>query len=155
MQDKHRWPPSWQRSELVELCLKQGLMRRRAAAWRRVGVSTVQHWIARYRSPVRRSASGAWAHDRPSTPRRQPACSSTQTHDRVCEARERTGWGPQLNACELGMAHATVSRCLQRLMSRRPPAPRETVRRCERPCPGDLLQMDTKRLAASPPPAMP
>jgi transposase InsO family protein len=46
------------------------------------------------------------------------------------------------------MAHATVSRCLQRRgMSRRPPAPRDAVRRFEWPCPGDLLQMDTKRLA--------
>ena len=45
------------------------------------------------------------------------------------------------------MAHATVSRCLARRgMSRRPPAPREQVRRFEWPCPGDLLQMDTKRL---------
>jgi transposase InsO family protein len=32
-------------------------------------------------------------------------------------------------------------------MSRRPRSPRETVRRFEWPCPGDLLQMDTKRLA--------
>ena len=46
------------------------------------------------------------------------------------------------------MAHATVSRCLARRgLSRRPPAPREQVRRFEWPCPGDLLQMDTKRLA--------
>ena len=46
------------------------------------------------------------------------------------------------------MAHATVSRCLRRRgMSRRPLAPREPVRRFEWPCPGDLLQMDTKRLA--------
>ena len=61
---------------------------------------------------------------------------------------ERTGWGPRLIASELGMAHATVSRCLTRRgMSRRPPAPREEVRRFEWPCPGDLLQMDTKRLA--------
>ena len=46
------------------------------------------------------------------------------------------------------MAHATVSRCLvRRGMSRRPRSPREAVRRFEWPCPGDLLQMDTKRLA--------
>lgn len=46
------------------------------------------------------------------------------------------------------MAHATVSRCLQRRgQSRLPRAPREAVRRFEWPCPGDLLQMDTKRLA--------
>jgi transposase InsO family protein len=46
------------------------------------------------------------------------------------------------------MTHATVSRCLRRRgMSRRPPAVSEQVRRFEWPCPGDLLQMDTKRLA--------
>jgi len=49
---------------------------------------------------------------------------------------------------EFGMAHATVSRCLARRgMSRMPSPAREEVRRFEGPCPGDLLQMDTKRLA--------
>ena len=149
MQDKRRWLPGWQRIELVELCLDRGLTRRQAAAWRRVSVSTVQYWIERYRSASNADrASGAWAQDHPSTPHRQPARVSEAVHDRVCEARERTGWGPRLLASELAMAHATVSRCLQRRgVSRRPPAPRETVRRFEWPCPGDLLQMDTKRLA--------
>ena len=51
-------------------------------------------------------------------------------------------------ASELGLAHATVSRCLQRRgRSRLPKTPRDPVRRFEWPCPGDLLQMDTKRLA--------
>jgi transposase InsO family protein len=147
MQDKRRWLPSWQRVELVELCLEQGFTRRQAAAWRRVSVSTVQYWIRRYRSAgVAERGSGAWAHDRPSTPHRQPGRVSEQVHDRVCEARERTGWGPRLIAAELGMAHATVSRCLVRRGRSRPPqAPREAVRRFEWPCPGDLLQMDTKR----------
>jgi len=46
------------------------------------------------------------------------------------------------------MAHATVSRCLARRgLSRMPKEPREAVRRFEWPCPGDLLQMDTKRFA--------
>jgi transposase len=149
MQDKRRWLPGWQRIELVELCVEHGFTRRQAAAWRRVSVSTVQYWIARYRSASDADrASGAWADDRPCTPHRQPARSTEQIHDRVCEARRRTGWGPRLIASELGMAHATVSRCLMRRgLSRRPPAPRETVQRFEWPCPGDLLQMDTKRLA--------
>ena len=149
MPDKRRWLPSWQRVELVELCLEQGLTRRQAAAWRRVSVATVQYWVARYRqaSEAERE-SGSWAEDRPSTPHRQPLLSTPETHDRVCQARKRTGWGPRLIASELGMAHATVSRCLSRRgMSRMPPAPREPVRRFEWPCPGDLLQMDTKRLA--------
>jgi transposase len=147
MQDKRRWLPGWQRIELVELCLVEGLTRRQAAAWRRVSVSTVQYWIDRYRVAGHADrASGAWAADRPATPHRQPTRSGAQVHDRVCEARRRTGWGPRLIAAELGMAHATVSRCLQRRgLSRLPSAPREAVRRFEWPCPGDLLQMDTKR----------
>jgi transposase InsO family protein len=149
MHDKRRWLPGWQRVELVELCLKHGFTRHQAAAWRRVSVSTVQYWIGRYRAATDADrTSGAWADDRPSTPHRQPARVSEQVHDRVCEARERTGWGPRLIASELGMAHATVSRCLvRRQMSRLPRPAREAVRRFEWPCPGDLLQMDTKRLA--------
>lgn len=149
MQSKRRWLPGWQRVELVELCLRDGLSRREAAAFRHVSVSTVQYWIGRWRAAGDADRrSGAWAQDAPCTPHRQPARVSDLIHDRVCEARTRTGWGPRLIASELGMAHATVSRCLARRgMSRMPRAPREEVRRFEWPCPGDLLQMDTKRLA--------
>src|SRR4051794_2066163 len=149
MQDKRKWLPGWQRAELVSLCVEQGKSRREAAEYRRVSVSTVQYWIARYREASRPERhSGSWADDRPSTPRHQPARSSDAVHDRVCAARERTGWGPRLIASELGMAHATVSRCLKRRgVSRCPGVAREPVRRFEWPCPGDLLQMDTKRLA--------
>jgi transposase len=135
--------------ELVELCLVQGFTRRLAAAWRRVSVSTVQYWVERYREAGEADrASGGWADDHPCTPHHQPALSSPEIHDRVCEERRRTGWGPRLIASELGLAHATVSRCLARRgLSRRPRAPRDEVRRFEWPCPGDLLQMDTKRLA--------
>lgn len=149
MQEKRRWLPRWQRVELVDKCLVEGMSRREAAEWRRVSVSTVQYWVARYRSacPAER-ASGVWAEDRPCTPHRQPARCSERVHDRVCAARKRTGWGPRLIASELGMAHATVWRCLRRRgLSRAPRIPRETVRRFEWPCPGDLLQMDVKRFA--------
>jgi len=54
MQDKRRWLPRWQRVELVELCLEQGLTRRQAAAWRRVSVATVQYWVGN-RPPITRS----------------------------------------------------------------------------------------------------
>jgi transposase len=149
IQDKRRWLPGWQRVELVEKCLNEGMTRRQAAAWRRVSVSTVQYWVERYRGACEQErASGAWAHDRPSVPPHQPARASQEVHDRVCEARRRTGWGPRLIASELGMAHATVSRCLSRRgLSRQPRHPREEVRRFEWPCPGDLLQMDVKRFA--------
>jgi transposase InsO family protein len=149
MQNKRRWLPRWQRIELVQLCLEQGFSRREAAAWRRVSVSTVQFWVDRYQqADDAAQVSGVWADERPSTPHRQPLLSSERTHDRVCEVRTRTGWGPRLIASELGMAHATVSRCLKRRgLSRMPATEREEVRRFEWPCPGDLLQMDTKRLA--------
>jgi transposase len=149
MQDKRRWLPGWQRVELVEKCLNEGMSRRQAAVWRRVSVSTVQYWVERYRGACEQErASGAWAHDRASVPHHQPARASEEVHDRVCEARQRTGWGPRLIASELGMAHATVSRCLSRRgLSRQPRGPREEVRRFEWPCPGDLLQMDVKRFA--------
>jgi len=149
MHSKRKWLPGWQRIELVELCLEQGFTRRQAAAWRRVSVSTVQYWIDRYRAATpAQQQSGEWAEDRPSTPHHQPRRVSEDVHDRVCEARRRTGWGPRLIAAELGMSHATVSRCLQRRGLSRPPRPAaQQVRRFEWPCPGDLLQMDTKRYA--------
>jgi transposase InsO family protein len=141
--------PGWQREELVRKCLEEGMTRRQAAAWRRVSASTVQYWIDRFQQATEAERrSGAWAKDRSSRPRRSPTLSSEQTHDRVCEERRRTGWGPRLIASELGIPHSTVSRCLERRgLSRRPAAPKEAVRRFEWPCPGDLLQMDTKRFA--------
>jgi transposase InsO family protein len=149
MQDKRRWLPRWQRIELAEKCLLEGMTRREAAAWRHVSLATVQYWVDRRRAAsARELADGSWADDRPSTPSRQPRLSGPAVHDRVCRARRRTGWGPRLIASELGMAHATVSRCLQRRgCSRRPRPAKEEVRRFEWPCPGDLLQMDTKRFA--------
>jgi hypothetical protein len=66
----------------------------------------------------------------------------------VCEARRRTGWGPRLIAGELGIAHSTIHAVLRRhAISRPEKAERDPVRRYEWPCPGDLLQIDTKRLA--------
>jgi transposase InsO family protein len=149
MQDQRRWLPRWQRVELVEQCLNEGMTRRQAAAWRRVSPSTVQYWIDRYRhADDEQRRTGSWACDRPSTPKCQPRLSSPELHDRVCAARERTGWGPRLIASELQVPHATVSRCLERRGCSRSPRPaKEEVRRFEWPCPGDLLQMDTKRFA--------
>ncbi len=149
MQNQRRWLPRWQRIELAEKCVKEGMTRRQAAAWRRVSPATVQYWVERYRNATdEERRTGSWACDRPSTPRHQPRRSSPELHERVCAARERTGWGPRLIASELCIPHATVSRCLERRgCARRPKPAKEEVRRFEWPCPGDLLQMDTKRFA--------
>ena len=147
MRDKRRWLPRWQRIELAEKVELEGWTWRQAAGWRHVSPSTVHCWVKRRRAASASDLrSGEWAEDRPATPHRQPRRSSEELHDRVCEARERTGWGPRLIASELGVPHATVSRCLERRgCSRRPRPAKEEVRRFEWPCPGDLLQMDTKR----------
>jgi transposase InsO family protein len=149
MQDKRRWLPSWQRVELAEKVVLEGWSCRQAAAWRHVSISTVSEWARRRRGATAEELlSGTWALSRSSTPCSQPTLSSSEVHERVCEARTRTGWGPRLIASELGMAHATVSRCLQRRgLSRVPKEQREAAQRFEWPCPGELLQMDTKRFA--------
>jgi transposase InsO family protein len=67
-------------------------------------------------------------------------------HDRICEVREHTGWGPRLIAGVVGRPHSTVHAALRRRgCSRRPKAPREAVVRYEWPCPGQLLHVDVKR----------
>jgi transposase InsO family protein len=92
--------------------------------------------------------SSSWALDRSSRPHRSPGRTSAEVERRVCEERRRTGWGPRLIAGETGVAHSTVHAILARHgISRRPKAPREAVVRFEWPCPGDLLQVDTKRFA--------
>lgn len=149
MQDKRRWLPAWQRVELAELVEVYGQTCRQAAAYRHVSPATVHYWVTRRRAATAAElACGAWAQDRPSTPHRQPAKTSDELHDVVCRARRRSGWGPRLIAAEVGLAHATVHRCLRRRgLSRLPAAPREQVRRFEWPCPGDLIQTDVKRFA--------
>jgi transposase InsO family protein len=93
-------------------------------------------------------ASGAWAQDRSSRPHRSPNRCSAERERRVCHERRRTGWGPRLIAGRIGMAHSTVHAVLRRHgLSRAPKPERDPVRRYEWPCPGDLIQVDTKRLA--------
>jgi transposase InsO family protein len=149
MQGKRRWLPPWQRIELAELVEVHAQTCRQAAAWRHVSSATVHYWVRRRRAATPGElASGAWAEDRPSTPRRQPTRVSERVHDRVCAVRRRTGWGPRLIAAQVNVPHATVHRCLRRRgLSRLPAAPREQVRRFEWPCPGDLIQVDAKRFA--------
>ena len=152
MLDKRRWLPRWQRVELVQKCLGEGMTRRQAAAWRRVSVSTVQYWIERYRSASDQDrSSGTWAEDRPSTPYRQPARCSEQVHDRVCEARQRTGWGPRLIASELQMA-TRPSRAA--LPARTLTSIEEPARGCTRlsgPVPAICLRWTSSALHASRP----
>src|SRR5882757_9577009 len=126
------------RRRLVALVEEEHLTFEAAAAASNVSRSTVHDWVWRWRrASEEQRADLSCLHDRSSAPHRRPSLTGEEVHDRVCEERRRTGWGPRLIASELGIPHATVSRCLRRRgLSRRPSAPKEAVRRFEWPCPG-------------------
>jgi transposase InsO family protein len=137
------------RRRLVALVEEEGFTFEAAAAASNVAKSTAHTWVKRWREAgeeQRRNLS--CLRDRSSRPHRSPAMLSEAGHDRCCEVRRRTGWGPRLVASEVGIPHATVHRALRRRScSRLPKEPRAPVRRYEWPCPGNLLHIDTKRHA--------
>jgi transposase InsO family protein len=123
------------------------MSQKRAAARFCVSPATVNLWVTRERDASEdERASGAWAADRSSRPHRCPTMISDAEHDRICEVREHTGWGPRLIASLVGRPHSTVHAALRRRgCSRRPKAPREAIVRYEWPCPGQLLHVDVKK----------
>jgi transposase InsO family protein len=137
------------RRRLVALVEEDGLTFEAAAAASNVAKSTAHTWVSRWRQAgeeQRRNLS--CLQDRSSRPHRSPKMLSDEDHERCCEVRRRTGWGPRLVASEVGIPHATVHRALRRRgCSRRPREPRQAALRYEWPCPGNLLHMDTKRHA--------
>ena len=137
------------RRRLVALVEEEGFTFEAAAAASNVAKSTAHAWVTRWREAgeaERRDLS--CLEDLSSRPHRSPKMLSEADHERCCEVRRRTGWGPRLVASEVGIPHATVHRALRRRgCSRRPTAPREKARRYEWPCPGNLLHVDTKRHA--------
>lgn len=136
------------RVELARLQVDLGWSERAAAAALSVSSRTARRCKQRRLSATGSEiASGAWALDRSSRPHRSPGRTAAEIERRVCGERERSGHGPRLIAGRTGVAHSTVHAILRRHgLSRIPKAPREAVVRFEWPCPGDLLQMDTKRL---------
>ncbi|MGH2979574.1 MAG: IS481 family transposase [Solirubrobacterales bacterium] len=134
------------RRRMVE-AVKGGMSQKRAAARFCVSPATVNRWVKREREASQEQRrAGTWADDRSSRPRHSPAMLSEQEHDRICEVREHTGWGPRLIAPLIGRPHSTVHAALRRRgCSRRPRAPREAVVRYEWPCPGNLLHVDVKK----------
>jgi len=135
------------RRELVRLMIEMDWPERQAAEFLGVSRATAHRWKRRWLSAdVAQRASGMWARDASSRPRRSPKRTSGWIEAKVLAARERTGWGPRLLAGETGVAHSTVHAILKRHgRSRAPRAAREQFKRYEWPCPGDLLHMDVKR----------
>src|SRR5262249_12042216 len=102
------------RRELVRL-IRSGLSERQAAACFSVAPATAHRWSVREREAgVQERVSGVWALDRSSRPHRCPRQTPPELERRVCQARERTGWGPRLLVAETGVAHSTISAILAR-----------------------------------------
>jgi len=115
-------------------------------AARMVGVSHARAYIIwhRYRDQGERAFEL-----RSSRPHRSPRRSTPRLEARIERARRRRRWGPLRLQWLLGIARSTIYAVLRRLgLSRRrdlDPAPPPT-RRYERPTPGDLIHVDTKKL---------
>ena len=137
------------RHRMVLLVIEDGFTFEAAAAASNVAKSTVWEWVRRWRrASDQERRSLACLQDRSSRPHTSPKMLSAAAQERICAERRRTGWGPRLIATVVGHPHSTVHATLRRHgCSRRPSAPREAVVRFEWPCPGDLLQADTKRFA--------
>ena len=136
------------RLALVEL-VGEGVSLRAAASACGVAVATAHRWWHRWQeASAEARASGAWAADRSSRPRRSPRLLEAGEQRRICQARERTNLGPGRLAGLLGRARSTIHKVLARHgLSRRQRAPRQTFKRYEWSEPGALLHMDVKRLA--------
>jgi transposase InsO family protein len=90
---------------------------------------------------------------RSSRPHRSPRRTPARVERRIARARRRRRWGPHRLSWLLRIARSTIYAVLRRLglghlkVFREPlPAPR----RYERPAPGDLLHLDTKKLGRVP-----
>jgi transposase InsO family protein len=104
---------------------------------------TVRKWLSRYRAEGDKGLR-----DRSSRPWRSPTAIARGTTQRVISLRRRR-WNMPSIARELRISRATVSRVLARAglsrLSSLEPAP--LPRRYERALPGELLHIDSKRLA--------
>ena len=115
-------------------------------AARTLGISHARAYILWHRF----TAEGERAFElRSSRSRHSPRRSTTRLEARIERARRARRWGPLRLQWLLGIARSTIYAVLRRLgLSRRrdlDPAPLPT-RRYERPTPGDLIHLDTKKL---------
>ena len=93
---------------------------------------------------------GGWdaLRDRPSRPRHQPRRLSADVEREIVAIRRRTNAGPVVIGVITGRPASTVGKVLRRCgCSRLPRAERDPIRRYERARPGELIHVDTKKLA--------
>jgi len=128
---------------IVHRVTRQGWTAVEAAEATGISVRTVFKWIARFRDE-----GYAGLRDRPSTPRRSPTRTRESVVRRI-ERLRRKRWTAESIADRLRMALSTVSAVLKRIglgrLSNLDPKP--DPQRYERGAPGELLHIDTKKLA--------
>jgi transposase InsO family protein len=129
--------------------VEEGMSLKAAAAAFSVSPATVHRWWHRWLEAGEEArATLACLFDRSSCPDRSPRQLAPELAEAICACRRKTGWGPRLVAGATGFCHSTVWKVLKRAGISRPPrVTREPANRYERPCPGDLLHMDTSEYA--------
>jgi len=131
------------REALAETVLSQKVTLNAAAAAFKVSAKTAAKWVRRYREQGRDGL-----HDRSSCPQRSPQRTPAEVADLVLQLRRQRWTGVRI-AQTLGLSRATISRILRRhkLSRMRDLEPAPPIIRYEHPSPGDLLHLDTKKLA--------
>ncbi|HET9406318.1 MAG TPA: IS481 family transposase [Candidatus Sulfotelmatobacter sp.] len=131
------------REELVQLIVIQKVTLNAAAAAFNVSRKTAAKWARRYRQ-----LGQAGLYDRSSRPHQSPRQTQGELIDRVLTLRRQRWTGVRI-AQTTALSPATVSRILRRhcLSRTRDLQPTVPVLRYEHPHPGDLLHLDTKKLA--------
>jgi len=131
------------REALVLKVIAEKVTWKAAAAAFHVSPKTARKWGRRYQASGRDGL-----HDRSSRPLRSPRLTSAELVEQVL-AQRRQRWTGVRIAQTTCLSRATVSRILRRhkLSRVRDLEPVIPVRRYEHPHPGDLLHLDTKKLA--------
>jgi transposase InsO family protein len=131
------------RQVLVRRVRREGWTVRASAAAVEISVRTAYKWLARYRDEGREGLD-----DRSSRPRRIPRQTASRVVERIERLRRkrRTAWEI---AEQLRIPCSTVSLILRRLGLARLSSlePKPLVHRYERSAAGELLHLDTKKLA--------
>ena len=131
------------REELALHIVVEKVTLQAAAVAFHISRKTAAKWAHRYRQQGRPGL-----YDRSSRPQRSPRQTGSERIERVLGLRQQFWTGVRI-ARSTGLSPATVSRILRRhrLSRARDLQPKIPVRRYEHPHPGDLLHLDTKKLA--------
>ncbi len=131
------------REALVLRVIDEKVTLNAAAAAFNVSAKTARKWVRRYRAEQR-----AGLYDRSSRPHHSPRRTSAEVVGLVLNLRRQRWTGVRI-AQSTALSRPTVSRILRchKLNRIRDLEPLIPVRRYEHPHPGDLLHLDTKKLA--------